>query len=86
MKFDVLTLFPALFSPFMEESIVGRAVKGGLVEIRITDIRAFARGRCRGDVERFRLQSTAALSSRETQRTFDKQVLEIQLVANEHVG
>jgi tRNA (guanine37-N1)-methyltransferase len=45
MKFDVLTLFPALFSPFMEESIVGRAVKGGLAEIRITDIRAFARGR-----------------------------------------
>ena len=45
MKFDVLTLFPKLFSAFMEESIIGRAVKGGLVDIRITDIRAFARGR-----------------------------------------
>ena len=45
MKFDVLTLFPTLFSAFMEESIIGRAVKRGLVEIKITDIRAFARGR-----------------------------------------
>jgi tRNA (guanine37-N1)-methyltransferase len=45
MKFDVLTLFPALFSAFMEESIVGRAVKLGRIEIRITDIRAFAEGR-----------------------------------------
>ena len=44
MKFDVLTLFPDLFHAFLKESILGRAVKKGLVEIKLTDIRDFARG------------------------------------------
>ena len=44
MRFDVLTLFPDLFSAFLEESILGRAVKRGLVDIRLTNIRDFARG------------------------------------------
>lgn len=44
MRFDILTLFPGLFSSFLEESILGRAVKRGLVDIRLTDIRSFARG------------------------------------------
>ncbi len=45
MKFDILTLFPDLFAPFLQEGILGRAVKRGLVDIRIIDIRSFARGR-----------------------------------------
>jgi tRNA (guanine37-N1)-methyltransferase len=45
MRFDVLTLFPELFSSFLKESILGRAVKAGLVDIRVVNIRSFARGR-----------------------------------------
>ncbi|RJR43522.1 MAG: tRNA (guanosine(37)-N1)-methyltransferase TrmD [Desulfobacteraceae bacterium] len=44
MRLDVLTLFPDLFTPFLNESIVGRAVRRGLVDIRVTNIRDFARG------------------------------------------
>jgi tRNA (guanine37-N1)-methyltransferase len=44
MKFDILTLFPDLFHDFLQESILGRAIKRGLVDIKLTDIRSFARG------------------------------------------
>ena len=45
MRFDILTLFPELFTPFLCEGILGRAVKKGLLDIRLVDIRSFARGR-----------------------------------------
>src|SRR4030042_878692 len=45
MRFDVLTLFPELFSSFLKETILGRAVKTGLVDIRLVNIRSFAKGR-----------------------------------------
>jgi tRNA (guanine37-N1)-methyltransferase len=45
MRFDVLTLFPELFSAFLKETILGRAVKAGVVDIRLVNIRSFARGR-----------------------------------------
>jgi tRNA (guanine37-N1)-methyltransferase len=45
MRFDVLTLFPELFSSFLKETILGRAVKAGLVDISLVNIRSFARGR-----------------------------------------
>lgn len=41
MKIDILTLFPEMFSP-LKESIIGRAVKSGKVEIVITDIRDYS--------------------------------------------
>ena len=44
MRFDILTLFPELFSSFVKESILGRAIKEGLVDVRLTDIRSFAHG------------------------------------------
>jgi len=44
MRFDVLTLFPEMFTPFIEGSILGRATKKGLVDIRLMNIRSFARG------------------------------------------
>ena len=44
MRFDILTLFPDLFPPFLKEGVLGRAVKKGMVDIRLTDIRSFARG------------------------------------------
>ncbi|MBN2123552.1 MAG: tRNA (guanosine(37)-N1)-methyltransferase TrmD [Deltaproteobacteria bacterium] len=44
MRFDILTLFPDLFSSFLKESILGRSIKRGLVDIRLVAIRSFARG------------------------------------------
>jgi len=45
MKFDILTLFPNMFlSPF-KESILGKAIQRGLIQIRIINIRDFASGR-----------------------------------------
>jgi tRNA (guanine37-N1)-methyltransferase len=45
MKFDILTLFPAMFDGPFRESIVKRAVEEGLIEIRLHDIRGFASDR-----------------------------------------
>ncbi len=39
MRAAVATLFPELFSPFMECGIVGRAVEKGLIDLSILDIR-----------------------------------------------
>ena len=44
MRLDILTLFPDLFSSFLKESILGRAIERGMVDIRLTDIRSFAHG------------------------------------------
>jgi len=44
MRFDILTLFPDLFVPFFREGVLGRAVKKGLLDIRLINIRSFARG------------------------------------------
>lgn len=39
MKFDILTLFPAMFDGPFAESIIKRAVEDGLIEIRLHNIR-----------------------------------------------
>jgi tRNA (guanine37-N1)-methyltransferase len=44
MKFDVLTIFPEMVSASLREGILGRAVKRGIVEVRLVNIRSFARG------------------------------------------
>lgn len=44
MRFDILTLFPDLFSPFLHAGVLGRAAEKGLVDVRLTNIRSFARG------------------------------------------
>ena len=41
MQIDVLTLFPEVFETFVQTSIVGRAGKSELVDIRFTNIRDF---------------------------------------------
>ena len=41
MKFDILTLFPEMFN-ILDESIIGRAVDAGTVEINTVNIRDFA--------------------------------------------
>jgi len=45
MQFDILTLFPGLFSGVFAESIVRRAIEAGLVSIIIHNIRDYAEGR-----------------------------------------
>lgn len=47
MQIDLLTLFPEVFEPYLASSIVGRAVKAGIVSIRCTNYRDFARDRHR---------------------------------------
>src|SRR3990167_10220499 len=42
MRFDILTLFPQMITPFFEESILARAVKSKAVSIKVHDIRAAA--------------------------------------------
>lgn len=42
MKIDVLTLFPEMFRPVTEESILGRAKENGILDIRLTDIRDYS--------------------------------------------
>ncbi len=44
MRFDVLTLFPDLFAPFLAQGIVGRSIGRGLLDVRLTNIRDYARG------------------------------------------
>jgi tRNA (guanine37-N1)-methyltransferase len=47
MHFDILTLFPSLFTGVFEQSIINRAREAGLVSIRLHDIRQYATGRHR---------------------------------------
>ncbi|MEG1584303.1 MAG: tRNA (guanosine(37)-N1)-methyltransferase TrmD, partial [Anaerovorax sp.] len=41
MVIDILTLFPKMFTPITEESILGRAGQKGILDIRVTDIRDY---------------------------------------------
>ena len=47
IRFDVLTLFPALFDGFLAESILSRAIERGLVAVNRWDIRDWAEGKHR---------------------------------------
>jgi tRNA (guanine37-N1)-methyltransferase len=42
MHFDVFTLFPALITPYLQESILQRARENGLLKVDVHDIRAWA--------------------------------------------
>ncbi len=44
MHATVVTLFPGLFRPFLEASILGRAVEAGLVRVGLIDLRAYGEG------------------------------------------
>jgi tRNA (guanine37-N1)-methyltransferase len=47
MRIDVFTIFPAIFESPLRESLLGRAVTSGVLDIRILDIRDFAADRHR---------------------------------------
>lgn len=44
---EILTLFPGMATGYLSESIVGKAIERGLIEVRVTDIRSFAEGKHR---------------------------------------
>jgi len=47
LRFDVLSLFPKTVEGFAAESILGRAVEKGLIEINSLDLRRWAKGKHR---------------------------------------
>jgi tRNA (guanine37-N1)-methyltransferase len=47
MRFDVITLFPELFAPFLVSGVTRRAYESGQVEVRLWNPRDFAEGNYR---------------------------------------
>jgi len=47
MRFDVVSVFPGMFEPLLNFGVVGRAIAGGLLEVRLHDLREFAHDRHR---------------------------------------
>jgi tRNA (guanine37-N1)-methyltransferase len=47
MRFDVVTIFPAMFGPVFEKGVVGRAIERGLVQIEAHDLRDYTHDRHR---------------------------------------
>ena len=47
MRFDVITLFPELFAPFLATGVTRRAYEGKLVDVRLWSLRDFAEGNYR---------------------------------------
>ncbi len=45
MIFDILTLFPGMFTSPLRESIIGKARERNLIQVRVRNIRDFAEGR-----------------------------------------
>ena len=43
MKIDIITLFPSMFTGFLSESIIGRAIKENKVEINLVNLRDFTK-------------------------------------------
>ncbi|MDD4122871.1 MAG: hypothetical protein PHO23_01235 [Candidatus Pacebacteria bacterium] len=39
MRFDILTIFPEYFNSFIKSSLIEKAIKKGLIEINIHDLR-----------------------------------------------
>ena len=47
MRFDVITLFPELFAPFLAAGVTRRAFEAKLVDVRLWNLRDFAEGNYR---------------------------------------
>jgi tRNA (guanine37-N1)-methyltransferase len=47
MRIDVYTIFPDIFASPLREGLLGKAIQGGILEIRVHDIRDFAEGKHR---------------------------------------
>ena len=47
MRFDVVTIFPAMFDPVFKQGVVGRACERGVIELNTHDLRNFTHDRHR---------------------------------------
>ena len=47
MKFNVLTIFPEILAGALKESVLGKAVDKGIIELNLVDTREFAQGKHR---------------------------------------
>ncbi len=47
MRIDIVTLFPAMLEPVLGESMLGRARRRGVVDIRVVNLRDYASGKHR---------------------------------------
>ncbi len=47
MRIEILTLFPGYFQSPLRESLLGKAIEAGLLEVLVTDLRAFSQDRHR---------------------------------------
>src|SRR5215211_82957 len=45
MQFEVFTLFPEIFPPYLESSILQRAKQRGLIDVRVHNIRDYTHDR-----------------------------------------
>ena len=45
MKITILTLFPEMLTPMLSQSILGRAIKKGLLDVKTVDIRSYAQNK-----------------------------------------
>ncbi|MFA5386182.1 MAG: tRNA (guanosine(37)-N1)-methyltransferase TrmD [Candidatus Paceibacterota bacterium] len=45
MRFDIITIFPEIFNSYLKESILKRAQKNKLIEIKIHNLRDFSQGK-----------------------------------------
>ena len=42
MRVDIFTIFPGIFGAPLRESLLGKAIQAGIVDVRVHDLRAFA--------------------------------------------
>src|SRR2546428_3356488 len=47
MRFDVVTIFPAMFGPVFQQGVIGRAIERGVVELHGQDLREHTNARHR---------------------------------------
>jgi len=47
MRFDVITIFPDLFKDFLSFGIIGRAIKKGIIEVRVHNLRDYTKDKHR---------------------------------------
>jgi tRNA (guanine37-N1)-methyltransferase len=47
LRIDVVTIFPGVFAPFLEESLLGSALRRGLLAVAVHDLRSWTRDRHR---------------------------------------
>lgn len=45
MKFDIITIFPEIFDSYFQESIIKRALKKGLIRIKVHNLRKWTKDR-----------------------------------------